>query len=86
MFDDKSTVAIEDDDNYDRIRNGLYHWTKMSERKPELEDIPFITAEKRSTHTVYDFWDDTDWFDELSEKEYNEWDYWMNVPKRQEPN
>jgi len=51
---------------------------KLTDRKPEYKDLPFLTFKEGK----WDFWEDTDWFDELTEKEHMIFDYWY--PLKQE--
>lgn len=60
-------------------------WIKQSDREPTMKDLPFITFGKKLSHfpksralqEVRDIWEDSDWFQELTEVERLEWVYWQ---------
>lgn len=50
-------------------------WISIKEeRLPEFKDLPFIT---KGAGGEFELWEDTDWFDELTEKEQLEWESFM---------
>jgi len=63
-------------------------WIKQSSREPTHRDMPFVTYLRVINfhgedleYEEYDFWDDTDWFFELTEEERQEWKYWCPLTK-----
>ena len=54
-------------------------WIKMNVRMPEINDLPFITAQKGMYGIVYELWEDMDWFQELEYEEQMEWELWSEI-------
>jgi len=62
-------------------------WIKKKDQEPTKKDLPFITFGKKLNNfpksniinEVYDLWDDSDWFLELSNEEKFEWVYWKRL-------
>ena len=49
------------------------NWIKQSDQEPTEKDLPFLTWDGYD----YEFWEDVDWFDELTEKERLMWTHWI---------
>jgi hypothetical protein len=49
-------------------------WISMR-TDPEIKDLPFITKQGKN----YELWEDSDWFEELSDKERLDWDGWVSL-------
>lgn len=72
-------------------KNGYYScgckeiktWIETAEQLPTIKDLPFVTAEKGlyKGQWIYELWDDTDFFDELSEDEQLEYENWISIGK-----
>jgi len=54
------------------------NWISIKDKEPVWDDIPFITYDKYGT---FDVWEDTDWFQELSEKDRLEHTHWAKITK-----
>lgn len=58
--------------------NNLELWYSMSEKEPAIADLPFVTFSYIYGH---EFWEDSDWFQELTEKERLERTEWLTLEK-----
>lgn len=64
-------------------------WIKQEDKEPTEKDMPFVTFGVKLSHfpksdafnEFWQFWDDSDWFMELTEEERLEWVYWMPLKK-----
>ncbi len=54
-------------------------WINIKDQEPTIKDLPFATC----LDNKWEFWEDSDWFQELSEKERLEHEYWLPLIKRQ---
>ena len=55
-------------------------WIRMSERKPEIKDLPFVTYMMGYGGRAYwELWEDSDWFQEIPELEQLEWTDWLKL-------
>lgn len=50
-------------------------WISMKDQEPAIKDLPFLTLDGRHL----ELWSDSDWFDELSEKERLAHEFWLPV-------
>jgi hypothetical protein len=55
------------------------NWIKQSEQEPTEDDLPFITYMSDFGADQFELWEDSDWFQELSESERLEWEQWAPV-------
>lgn len=62
-------------------------WILMEDRQPDHKDVPFLTMhyklsrfpESGVTFEYVNLWDDSDWFEELTDEERSMWKYWMPI-------
>ena len=53
-------------------------WIKMSEQEPIIKDLPFIAFDG-DMYNKYEVFEDSDWFEELTEKDRLEYSHWMPI-------
>jgi len=74
---------------YEILPNYDIDWINQEKLEPTTKDLPFLTygqklkAAPEILFDVYEFWEDVDWFQEISEEERLSWKYWkrINPPK-----
>lgn len=52
-------------------------WVNIKDREPTIKDLPFVTY----LNKVWELWEDSDWFQELSENERLEHKCWLPLTK-----
>lgn len=63
------------------MMKNLPRWESM-ELEPTMKDLPFLTRKKTKFGYSYDLWEDTDWFDELTDKDRLEWEDWHRLESK----
>ena len=51
-------------------------WLNFKNKEPSLQDLPFVC---RNNIGFSEAWEDSDWFDELTDNERAEWTHWKSV-------
>ncbi len=60
-------------------------WIKQSDQEPTTKDLPFMTygmkieAAPNMYFNEYEIWEDSDWFQELTENERLSWVFWRKL-------
>lgn len=53
-------------------------WIKFIDQEPEINDLPFVTSDNMR---LLDVWEDTDFFDELTDDDRGTFVWWMSLIK-----
>ncbi len=52
-------------------------WIKFRNQDPEPKNLPFVWRSKKGLFS--EVWDDTDWFNELTDVDKSEWEWWAEL-------
>lgn len=81
-FDEKGREILKDLKRKDlsqflaELNTDPLRWIPMT-IEPVFKDLPFVTYNKNG----FEFWEDTDWFNELTEKDRLSWSHWARIRK-----
>ena len=54
----------------------IHIWQDMNKWEPEIKHLPFVTFDKDGN---YELWEDSDWFQELTDKDKSKYVKWISV-------